>query len=58
MRRVVFNAVHAPTSVTRQLSPGLSWGHWHLPVLFEVGVVVLVSVALLSGAIYQFTRPE
>jgi ABC-2 type transport system permease protein len=58
MRRVVFHAVHAPAAVTRQLSPGLSWGHWHLPVLFEVGVVVLVSAALMSGAIYQFTRPE
>ena len=58
MRKTVFNAVHAPAAVRRQLAPGLTWGSWHLPVLFELGVVVVVSTALISGAIYQFTRPE
>ena len=58
MRRAVFNAVHAPPSVRAQLSPGLHWGSWRLPVAFEIGVVLAVSAALLGGAIYQFTRPE
>jgi len=58
MRRSVFQAVHAPPAVRRQLSPGLSWGHWHLPVWFELGIVVLVSASLLGAAIWQFTRPE
>ena len=58
MRRVVFRAVHAPPGVQHQLSPGISWGHWRLPVYFELGIVVLVTAALLFGAIWQFTRPE
>jgi ABC-2 type transport system permease protein len=58
MRRVVFNAVHAPANVRRQLSPGLSWGSWHLPIYFEIGVVLAVSGALLFGAVWRFTRPE
>jgi ABC-2 type transport system permease protein len=58
MRRAVFKAVNAPASVRAQLSPGLHWGSWRLPVAFEIGVVIVVSAALLSGAIYQFTRAE
>ena len=58
MRRVVFNAVHAPAKIRKQLSPGLSWGHWHLPIYFEIGVVLVVASALLGAAVYRFTRPE
>ena len=58
MRRAVFHQVHAPLSVQRSLDPGLTWGHWHLPALFELGLVVVVSAALLWGAIAQFTRVE
>ncbi len=58
MRRTVFAHAHAPAAVTRTLSPGLSWFGWRLPTLFELGVVVLVSAALLGGAIFMFTRTE
>jgi ABC-2 type transport system permease protein len=58
MRQTVFHYAHAPASVSRALDPGMTWGSWHLPVLFELGVVVVVTGALLWGAIAQFTRTE
>ena len=58
MRRAVFNAVHAPPSVKASLDPGLTWGSWHLPALFELGVVIAVAGLLLWGAVAQFGRVE
>jgi ABC-2 type transport system permease protein len=58
MRKTVFTYAHAPVSVRRNLDPGITWGHWHLPLVFELGVVVLVAAALLGGAIAQFARTE
>jgi len=58
MRRAVFAHVHAPASVRRSLDPGLTWGPWHLPAVFELGVVILVAGLLLWGAVAQFTRVE
>jgi ABC-2 type transport system permease protein len=58
MRKTVFTHAHAPAAVSRSLDPGLTWGSWHLPVLFELGVVIVISAAFLWGAIAQFTRTE
>ena len=58
MRHTVFTHAHAPASVTRTLEPGITWFGWHLPVLFELGFVVLITAGLLGGAIVQFTRAE
>jgi ABC-2 type transport system permease protein len=58
MRRAVFAAVHAPASVTRTLSPGMSWFGWRLPTLLELAIAVMVAALLLTGAVYQFTRKE
>ena len=58
MRRAVFAHVHAPAAVRRSLDPGLTWGPWHLPAVFELGVVILVAGLLLWGAVAQFTRVE
>jgi ABC-2 type transport system permease protein len=58
MRRTVFTHAHASAAVTRTLEPGITWGGWHLPVLFELGFVALVAAALLVGAVAQFSRVE
>jgi ABC-2 type transport system permease protein len=58
MRKVVFNAVHAPTSVRHQLAPGLTWAGWRLPIYVEILVVLVVAALLLWAAVYRFTRPE
>jgi ABC-2 type transport system permease protein len=58
MRKTVFTYAHAPAAVSKSLDPGLTWGSWHLPVLFELAVVVMISAVLLWGAIAQFARTE
>ncbi len=58
MRRTVFSAVHAPRSVTRTLSPGMSWFGWRIPTLVELAVAVGVAALLMTGAVYQFSRQE
>jgi ABC-2 type transport system permease protein len=40
------------------LTHHLTWGHWVLPVGFELAVVAAVGVALIGGAIFQFSRAE
>jgi ABC-2 type transport system permease protein len=58
MRRAVFTHVSAPASLERTLNPGISWGAWHLPVSFELGLVALGAVAALLVAVWQFNRAE
>jgi ABC-2 type transport system permease protein len=58
MRRTVFAHAHVSATVTRTLEPGITWGGWHLPLLFELGFVVLIAAALLAGAVAQFARVE
>ncbi|MGH3485018.1 MAG: ABC transporter permease [Nocardioidaceae bacterium] len=58
MRHVVF--AHLDLSATDQatLDPGLTWGDWQVPVLVQVGVVIVTTVALLLIAIARFDRTE
>jgi ABC-2 type transport system permease protein len=57
MRKAVF--AHVPSAAHfASISPGLSWFGWHLPVAFELGILVLVGLAALGIAIVQFSRPD
>ena len=58
MRRAVFSHVHVPPGVNRRLNPGITWGSFHLPVALELGIVVLVALLALGGAIVQFSHAE
>jgi ABC-2 type transport system permease protein len=58
MRRLVFDHVDASESARRTLDSGISWGSWHLPPLFEAGIVLLLGLAMLSVGIWQFSRTE
>ncbi len=58
MRRAVFSHVNAPPAAQKALNSGLTWGHWRLPALFELGIVIVVSGLLLWGAVAQFSRVE
>jgi hypothetical protein len=44
--------------VNRRLNPGITWGSFHLPVALELGIVVLVALLALGGAIVQFSHAE
>ncbi|MHB8669277.1 MAG: ABC transporter permease [Acidimicrobiales bacterium] len=58
MRRVVFSHVALSPAAARALNPGMSWGGWRLPTLLELGMVAVISVVVLSIAVWQFSRPE
>jgi ABC-2 type transport system permease protein len=58
MRRIVFAYVNVPAPVQATLNPGIYWGTWHLPIWFELFIVLAAGLIMLGGAIFQFSRPE
>jgi ABC-2 type transport system permease protein len=58
MRRIVFAYVTVPPAIEASLSPGITWGTWHLPIWFELAIVLACGLIMLGGAILQFSRPE
>jgi ABC-2 type transport system permease protein len=58
MRHLVFNHLDISESARRTLDPGVTWFGWHLPPLFEAGMVLLLGLAMMGVAIRQFSRTE
>jgi ABC-2 type transport system permease protein len=58
MRHLVFSRLDVSESARRTLDPGVSWFGWQLPPLLEVGIVLLLGVAMLGLAIRRFARTE
>jgi ABC-2 type transport system permease protein len=58
MRRLVFNHLDVSESARRTLDPGVTWWGWHLPPLFEAGMVLLLGLAMMGVAIQRFSRTE
>jgi len=58
MRRIVFEHVHMSNAARHALDPGVTWWGWHLPGLFEAGVVALLGLAMLAVAIVEFSYAE
>ena len=58
MRRLVFNHLDASEAARRTLDPGITWWGWHVPSLVEAGIVLLIGLAMLTIAIWQFNRTE
>jgi len=58
MRRLVFNHLDISASARQALDPGVTWGSWHLPALFEAGVVFVLGLVMLGIAITEFSTTE
>ena len=58
MRRLVFGHLDASAGARRTLDPGITWWGWHVPPVVEAGMVLLIGLALLGIAIWQFSRTE
>jgi ABC-2 type transport system permease protein len=58
MRRLVFDHLDISETARRTLDPGVTWWGWHLPPVFELGMVLLLGLALMGVAIRQFSRNE
>ena len=58
MRGLVFSHLDVSEAARRTLDPGVSWLGWQLPPLFEVGMVLLLGLAMLGLAVRRFSRTE
>ena len=58
MRRLVFTHLDASAAARRTLDPGITWWGWHVPSVVEAGIVLLLGLAMLAVAIWQFNRTE
>jgi ABC-2 type transport system permease protein len=58
MRRLVFNHLDVSETARRTLGPGVTWLGWHVAPLLEVGIVLLLGLAMLGLAIRRFSRTE
>ena len=58
MRRLVFNHLDISASARRALDPGVTWGSWHLPALFEAAVVLVLGLVMLGIALAEFSATE
>jgi len=52
----VFAHLQISDAARHALNPGVTWGSWHLPVLFEVAIVAAIGFAMLGVATALFSR--
>jgi ABC-2 type transport system permease protein len=58
MRRLVFNHLSISPAARAALDPGVTWWGWRVPSLLEAAMVVVLGLAMLGVAIWQFSRTE
>jgi ABC-2 type transport system permease protein len=58
MRRLVFNHLDISQAARTALDPGVTWWGWHVPALLEVALVLLMGLAMLGIAIWEFSTTE
>jgi ABC-2 type transport system permease protein len=58
IRHLVFSHLDVSAPARQTLEPGVTWWGWHLPPLFQVGMVLLLGLAMMSVAIQRFSRSE
>jgi ABC-2 type transport system permease protein len=58
MRRLVFGHLDISAAARKALDPGITWWGWHLPAVFEAGVVLALGLVMLAIAIWEFNAAE
>ena len=58
MRRLVFSHLNISPAARQALAPGVTWGSFRVPAVLEAGVILLLGVAMLGIAIWEFSRTE
>ena len=58
MRHLVFSHLDVSETARRTLDPGVTWFGWQVPPLVEVGIVLLLGVAMIGAAIRRFARTD
>jgi ABC-2 type transport system permease protein len=58
MRHLVFSHLDVSETARRTLDPGVTWLGWQVPSLVEVGVVLVLGLAMMGVAIRRFSRTD
>ncbi len=58
MRRLVFSHLTISPAARRALDPGVSWWGWHVPAGIEACVILVLGLAMLGVAIWEFSTSE
>jgi ABC-2 type transport system permease protein len=58
MRSAVFDELAVSAAVRDRLDPGITWFGWDVPIPVQLGVVVVVTLALLVAATALFDRTD
>ncbi len=58
MRRLIFGHLNISAQARAALDPGITWWGWRVPSGVEVAVIVVLGVAMLGVAIWEFSVTE
>jgi ABC-2 type transport system permease protein len=58
MRSIVFQHLNLSPAARQSLDPGVTWWGWRVPTLVEAGVVVVLGLAMLGIAIWEFSSTD
>jgi ABC-2 type transport system permease protein len=54
MRRLVFDHLNVSPLALGRLAPGLTWNGWVIPIMLELGLVLLIGLVMLGLGIWEF----
>lgn len=58
IRETVFHYLDLPAEALERLNPPITWLGWEVPIVAQLGLVVVLGLALLAVAVQQFNRTE
>ena len=58
MRHAVFSHLGLPQEYVHEFAPGITWGHWVVPVGLSLGIVAVMGLTMMGVAIVEFSRTE
>ena len=58
MRAAVFDHIDVSAETREQLDPPITWWGWEVPEYVQLGVVAVVTVALIGVAVSLFDRSD
>jgi ABC-2 type transport system permease protein len=58
MRRAVFDHLPVPPQALNELSPGVTWAGWLVPLGLSLAIVAAMGLAMLGIAIAEFRKTE
>jgi ABC-2 type transport system permease protein len=58
MRHLVFSHLDVSETARQTLDPGVTWFGWQVPPLLEVGMVLLLGLAMIVAAVWRFSRTD